>query len=122
MLPSATRTLCLIGFVPSLLLAACSSPTGADEVGVPVVQLFQSSVTIPVGDAFQAALLPMLPPGYVPSVTWSSSHPSIATVTATGPTSAEVRGHAVGEAVIRVVGDGAQDSLRVTVSEPRRTP
>lgn len=110
MLRTGTRTLGLLGAV---LLATCSSPSEPERV--PVVQLREHSVTIAVGGTFQAALLPMLPPGYVPPVAWASSHPSIATVAPTGSTSADITGQRAGEAVIRVAGEGARDSLRVTV-------
>jgi len=113
MLHNATRALCLLGFVLFFPFAACSSPAGADWI--PVVQLSRDSVTLAVGDTFQAALLPVLPPGYVPDVHCSSSAPTTATVSPTGRTSAAVAGLWAGHAVIHVAGDGSQDSLRVTV-------
>jgi hypothetical protein len=98
-----------------LLAAACSSPSGATD-RIPVVQLMQDSAVIAVGDTLQAVLLPMLPPGYVPPVSWSSSDASVASVSATGATSARIDGLQAGLAVIRVAGEGARDSLVVTVT------
>jgi hypothetical protein len=114
MLRSSGRGLLLLGLSCCLLAAACSSPSGPDRI--PVVQLMQDSAVIAVGDTLEAVLLPMLPPGYVPPVSWSSSDPSVASVSATGSTSARVDGLRAGVAVIRVAGQGAQDSLVVTVT------
>jgi uncharacterized protein YjdB len=118
MLCNAKQIFTLLTLIPFLVLSACSSST-ASSTGterIPVVQLFQDSATIAVGDTFAATLLPMLPPGYVPSVEWSSSQPGVASVGATTATSATVRGLQAGHAVIHVAGDGSQDSLRVTVT------
>jgi len=115
MLPNAGRTSVALGLSCCLLAVACGSPSGPTD-RIPVVQLMQDSAVIAVGDTLQAVLLPMLPPGYVPTVSWSSSDPSVAGVSATGSMSARIDGLGVGLAVIRVAGQGAQDSLVVTVT------
>lgn len=63
----------------------------------------------------QPSLMPVLPPGYVPPVQWSSSDPAIASVFPIGTHAARVLGVRTGEAVIHVAGEGARDSLVVTV-------
>lgn len=117
MLRNAGRAATLFGLLSSLLAAACSSPSPSGlSDQIPVVQLMQDSAVIVVGDTLQAVLLPMLPPGYVPPVSWSSSDPAVASVFATGAMSARIDGLQAGVAVIRVGGQGAQDSLVVTVT------
>ncbi len=120
MICKAARTLCGLCSVLPLLLASCSDSSGPDSSSrerTPVVQLSEHAATILVGDTFQAALvsLPLLPPGYVPTVEWHSSNPVIASVTSTGTRSATVTGVQAGQAMIHVAGDGARDSLHVTV-------
>jgi len=107
----ATPAFIWYGLLPSLSLAACSS--GPDRI--PVVQLAEHAATIVVGDTTRAWLLPVLPPGYVPEVEWSSSDPAIAKVEPTAARAARVTGLRVGEAMILVAGEGAEDSLVVTV-------
>jgi hypothetical protein len=113
-LHDAGRVSILSGILSCLMAAACSSPAGPDRI--PVVQLLQDSAVMTVGDTLQAVLLPMLPPGYVPPVSWSSSDPAVAEVSATGTTSARVDALQAGLAVIRVAGEGARDSLVVWVT------
>ncbi|MCG6956645.1 MAG: hypothetical protein LJF04_11715 [Gemmatimonadetes bacterium] len=115
MLQNAGRAAIGLGLSCCLLAVACSSPS-APTNRIPVVQLMQDSAIIAVGDTLQAVLLPMLPPGYVPPVDWSSSDPTVAGVSATGSTSARIDGLKAGAAVIRVAGEGAEDSLVVTVT------
>jgi len=109
----------LIGLFACLPVAACSNGTGPERT--PVVQLRVETDTISAGDTLQETLLPFLPPGYVPPVTWSSSDPAVATV---GPQTGLVVGIAPGQAVIHAVGTGspqaqqARDSLRLTVISP----
>ncbi len=110
---AVTRTLVLLGASTVLLPAGCTSTSGPDRI--PKVQLEVETATLAVGDTLQARLLPMLPPGYVPPVEWSSSNPTIAGVLATGTLTARVTGLQAGQAVIHVAGEGARDSLRVTV-------
>lgn len=115
MISKASQRLGELTCLLCLSLAACSDSSGPERT--PIVQLLgESSTTIAVGETFQAALLPMLPPGYVPPVDWVSSNPVIASVASTGALTAEVTGLQPGEAVIRVSGEGARDSLRVTVT------
>lgn len=98
--------------------SACSNATGtdADELRkVPVVQLAPHEETIALGDSLNLHLLPMLPPGYVPPVTWSSSNPDVASVEPIGPTMARVLGLSPGQSMIHVFGDGARDSTTVIV-------
>lgn len=114
MIGKATRALGGLTCLLCLSAAACSDPTSGPE-RTPVVQLSGTSTTISVGDSFQARLLPMLPPGYVPPVAWVSSNPAVASVARTGTLTARVTGLQPGEAVIRVSGEGARDSLHVTV-------
>lgn len=119
MLRNAIRAFTLFLFV-ALPAAACSSsssgPAGLLQTRVPSVQLAQHFDTMTVGDTVQAWLLPMLPPGYVPSVEWSSSDSQVVRVLSTGHASADVVGLHVGEAVVHVAGAGAQDSLHVVVT------
>jgi hypothetical protein len=113
MLRTTVRAFIRHGFFLPLFLAACSNPLGPDRI--PVVQLAEHSATIMVGDTARASLLPMLPPGYVPTVEWSSSDPDIASVVPKAASVARVAGLRAGEAVIHVAGEGARDSLFVTV-------
>ena len=99
--------------------SACSNATGADpdrQREVPVVQLAPHEETIALGDSLHLHLLPMLPPGYVPAVTWSSSNPEVASVEPIGPTMARVIGLSPGQTMIHVFGDGARDSTTVIVA------
>jgi hypothetical protein len=101
-----------------LSFSACSSTTGtdADELReVPVVQLAPHEETIALGDSLMLHLLPMLPPGYVPAVSWSSSNPEVAPVEPIGPTMAKVLGLSPGQSMIHVFGDGARDSTTVII-------
>lgn len=106
------RFACLV----SLPLAACSESSGPE--GTPVIQLMTHSATLAVGQSFEVGPLPLLPPGYVPPVDWSSSNPGVASVVSIGRTTARVTGVQPGEAVIRATGEGARDSLQVTVTAP----
>lgn len=102
-----------------IALAACDDqPSEPEEIAV--VQLVEHEVTLGVGDWVQLDLLPMLPPGYVPPVVWTSADPETATVEPEGATAARVRGIRAGETVIRASGEGASDSATVVVlpSEP----
>ena len=106
----------LVGITCLLCLssAACSESTGPE--GKPLIQLMTHSATIAVGQSFEVGPLPLLPPGYVPPVDWSSSNPGVASVTSIGRTTARVTGMQPGEAVIHAMGEGARDSLLVTVT------
>lgn len=109
------RRFVLVGACSSLVAAAC----GSDSTGVgriPVVQLLFDSVTVTVGDTVRLSLLPMLPPGYVPAVTWSSSNSTVASIESAGSTSALVEGLQAGEAIITAAGEGSRDSATVTVT------
>ena len=109
------RRLVLVGMISMTVLLACSEPS--DIQRVPVVQFLEDSVSVGVGDTIGVHLLPMLPPGYVPAVTWSSS--SLATVTVSPQSwgSAMVAGVGVGEAVVSASGQGAADSV-IVISSP----
>lgn len=106
----------LVGFTGLLCLplAACSESAGPE--GTPTIQLMTHSATLAVGQSFEVGPLPLLPPGYVPPVDWSSSNPGVASVAPTGKTTARVTGIQPGEAVIHAAGEGAWDSLHVTVT------
>ncbi len=109
------RSLLLLGVTgASGLLVACSDTTAPE--GTPVVQIAEPAATVAVGDTVRLTLLPMLPPGYVPQVTWSSSNVGTATVTASGNWSALVTGVRAGQVVITATGEEASDSVEVTVS------
>lgn len=101
---------CLLG----LSSAACSDPSEPERKAQ--IQLVADSATIAVGQSFEVGPLPLLPPGYVPPVDWSSSNPGVASVTSIGRTRARVTGVQPGEAVIHAMGEGARDSLLVTVT------
>lgn len=102
--PIAYRLFLLL---PCLLAAACSSHSGPA-----VVKVFPRSATMVPGDTLQVTLLSPIDFGYIPPVRWSSSDPAVAAVNATGLVTALD----VGQAVIRVAGGGAEDSLSVTVT------
>ena len=104
-----------MGALVLVMAAACSDPARPERV--PVVQLVQDTVSMAVGDTIRLGLLPVLPPGYVPKVTWSSSNPNTATVEKAGWSDAMVRALNPGTAVITVAGDGARDSVFVSVAE-----
>lgn len=120
MIYEAARALGGLTCILCLSLAACSDATGPERK--PRVQLLLRSTTIAVGDTFQASLLPMLPPGYVPPVDWVSANPVVAGVARTGTLTARVTGLQPGEAVIHVSGEGEQDSLHVTVITSQPAP
>jgi len=104
-----------------VFLASCSEePTEPGRI--PTVQLLEHEGTIDVGDSLQLSLLPMLPPGYVPPVTWSSESPETASVESIDAHVGLVRGLFPGQAVIRVSGEGASDSARVVVSPTEPPP
>jgi hypothetical protein len=107
--------LLVAGITCATVLQGCSEANGIDRI--PVVQFAGDSVAVMLGDSVGVHLLPMLPPGYVPTVTWSSSSPGIATVSPQTWSTAVVRGVAVGEAVISASGEGAADSVIVTVRQ-----
>jgi len=107
------RALVFVGMTCTTSLLACSQSAGIDRV--PVVQFLEDSVSVTVGGSVEVGLLPMLPPGYVPEVTWRSSDLATATVAAQGRASAVVTGVGSGEAVISASGEGATDSVIVTV-------
>ena len=110
----------LIGLVPFIGLVGCNGPSepGAEPDGVPVVQLREHAASLLVGDSIVLQLLglPLLPPGYVPPVRWSSSNPSVVAVSAREGSGAVARGLLVGEAFIAASGEGARDSILVTVA------
>jgi len=114
MMRNVGRALIPLGLLSCLFTATCRSPSGPDRI--PVVQLLAPSASIAVGDTLRVTLLPVLPPGYVPPVTWSSSDPAVASVSSTGASSARVDGLQAGGTVIRAAGDGARDSLFLTVT------
>jgi len=97
--------------------AACSNDPSEPEP-IPIVQLLEGEATLGVGDSVLLSLLPVLPPGYVPPVTWSSSNPAVASVDSPMNSMCWVRGMSPGQAVILVSGEGKSDSARVVVSPP----
>ena len=97
-----------------LWASACTDPLQSDRV--PVVQLATDSVSFAVGDSLRLHLLPILPPGYVPSAKWTSSDPVVVTVEKAGALVGTVKGVSPGQAVITVTGDGAGDSTVVIVT------
>jgi hypothetical protein len=105
----------------SVLLATCNSQTSEPEP-MPVVQLSEHEHTIWVDYSLHLDLLPPLPPGYVPSVTWSSSNPAVASVEPVDSLVGLVRGLSPGQVVILVSGEGASDSATVVVTPPERYP
>ena len=120
--PSARlfRFLVLLGCC-CLFLAACNGKTTEPE-RIPTVQLLEREATLDVGDSLQLNLLPMLPPGYVPPVNWTSSSPETASVESVDEHVGLVRGLFPGQAVIRVSGEGASDSAMVVVSPTEPPP
>ena len=104
----------LLAISCSLCANACSDPSQPERV--PVVQFAPHPTSIPVGDIMRLHLLPMLPPGYVPSVDWTSSDSVTATVVKAGTMVGTVKGLSPGQAVITVAGDGASDSTVVIVT------
>ncbi len=82
---------------------------------IPVVQLATRSARIALGDTVSLFLLPMLPPGYVPPVTWSSSDSGVASVTVSTGRPVVVHGLHAGHAVITAAGGGMSDTCGVTV-------
>ncbi len=111
---TSRRALIFIGLTCTASLLACTQQsTGIDRV--PVVQFLDDSASVAIGGSVEVGLLPMLPPGYVPEVTWSSSDLATATVAAQGRTSALITGVGIGRAVISASGEGATDSVIVTV-------
>jgi len=116
MIPTSVRYLVGLACLVSLWSAACSESSGPE--GKPIIQIVADSETVAVGQSFGVGPLPLLPPGYVPPVDWSSSNPGVASVTSTGRTTARVTGIQAGEAVIHATGEGARDSLHVTVTAP----
>ena len=109
------RRFILFGMTSIAVLLACSEPS--DIQRVPVVQFLEDSVSVVVGDTVGLHLLPMLPPGYVPAVTWSSSSLATVTVSPQSWASAMVAGVGVGEAIVSASGEGAADSVIVTVHQ-----
>jgi hypothetical protein len=105
----------------SVFLATCNSQTSEPEP-MPVVQLSEHEHTIWVDYSLYLDLLPALPPGYVPSVTWSSSNPAVASVEPVDSLVGLVRGLSPGQVVILVSGEGASDSATVVVTPPERYP
>jgi len=123
MAPRHLRGLILFALVCALSAASCRDPAEPERDAlrrVAVVQLLDRAADVVVGDTVRLSLLhlPMLPPGYVPPVSWSSSDPGTATVQRVGPTAATVRGIRAGQAVITAAGEGASDSAVITVVEP----
>jgi len=110
------RNLVGLACLLALSLAACSDPS--DPERKPLIQLVADSATVAVGESFEVGPLPLLPPGYVPPVDWSSSNPGVASVASTGRTTARVTGIQPGVAVIHAMGEGARDSLHVRVTAP----
>lgn len=104
-----------------IFLATCNDQPSEPE-RIPVVQLSEGEATLGVGDWIQLHLLPVLPPGYVPPVTWSSTNPEVATVEPVLSLVGEVRGLSPGQTVIRVSGEGASDSATVVISPPEPAP
>jgi hypothetical protein len=108
------RGLFLLVLALSMSATACSDPAQLDR-RIPVVQLASHAASVSVGDTVRLSLLPMLPPGYVPSVTWSSSNPATASVESAGSLGGRVAGLQPGQAVITAAGEAACDSAVVTV-------
>lgn len=119
-------SLLLIGILMVLgsccvFLASCGGESTEPE-RIPTVQLLEHEATLDVGDSLQLNLLPMLPPGYVPPVTWSSESPETASVEPIDAHVGLVRGLFPGQTVIRVSGEGASDSAMVVVSPTEPPP
>ena len=103
--------------------ASCSNqPSEPGSEPEPVVQLSDHEATLHVGQYLFLDLLPVLPPGYVPPVTWSSTSPEIASVVPADSLTVLVRGLSPGQTVILVSGQGASDSATVVVSPSEPGP
>ncbi len=120
----------LIAAVGLIMLSACSHDdlgtgstsgrersTGGSVIygRFPKVQIAQHDVTLAVGDSTTLFLLLMLPPGYVPHVTWSSSDPNTVSLRQIGSTSAVARGLRIGQAIIHADSAQYRDSTTVVV-------
>jgi hypothetical protein len=103
-----------IAFALLSLVAACSDPgpgNGAASIDVP----FWAAVVN--GDSLQLTAIVVASQGDTipsPSVTWSSSSPSVAPVSSTGM----VRGLSLGSATIRASYQGKTDSTAAIVAQP----
>lgn len=104
-----------------LLPVGCSGQPSEPEPE-PVVQLSEHEATLHVGQYLFLDLLPVLPPGYVPPVTWSSASPGIASVEPADSLTVLVRGLSPGQTVILVSGKGVSDSAMVVVSPAEPGP
>lgn len=95
------------------LFGACSGPT--DVQSIPVVQIGGFFGELTVGDTAVISLLPMLPPGYVPQVTWTTSDATVLSLEMRGSRAVLARALSAGDATVKAAGDGVQDSVVVTV-------
>jgi hypothetical protein len=109
------RGFAFVGMPCVAVLVACSDSTDIDRI--PAVQFAEDSISVVVGGSAEVHLLPMLPPGYVPTVTWSSSSLATATVSPQTWGTAVVAGVGVGEAIVSASGEGKADSVIVTVHQ-----
>jgi len=102
-------------------LASCSNQPSEPE-RKPVIRLTEREPTLGVGRWIFLDLLPVLPPDYVPPVTWSSTNPETATVEPVDSLTGLVRGLSPGQTVILVSGQGVSDSAMVVVSPTEPGP
>ena len=106
-----------------LFQVGCSDqPSEPEPEPEPVVQFSEHEAGLHVGQYVFLDLLPVLPPGYVPPVTWSSTSPGIASVEPADSLTVLVRGLSPGQTVILVSGHGVSDSAMVVVSPAEPGP
>jgi hypothetical protein len=95
-------------------LAACSDSPGPSGYSI---SLAPEWVAVGIGDSAQLTATALDPQGYTPlspSITWSSSNPTVAQVSITGM----VRGLSSGSATIRAAYQDATDSTAALVAPP----
>jgi Big-like domain-containing protein/calcineurin-like phosphoesterase family protein len=109
---SAIRVLLALPAIASL--AACADSPGPSGYSI---SLAPEWVAVATGDSAQLTPTALDPQGYTPlspSITWSSSNPTVAQVSITGM----VRGLSAGTATIRAGYEDASDSAAVLVAPP----
>jgi len=109
------RTLVLLAGIAATLMSCKSDTTGPREVVVATVVVSLPRTAFRAGESIQAAALPLDSSGGVVTgrtVSWSSSNPDVATVSASGL----VKGISAGAAVISASADGKDGTAIVNVS------